>query len=65
MVKNGSKIDYELDRAHEIVVRAKAKDGTTFERTFQIAVEDVADESVFLNPEGTRRAWLGPTATTP
>ncbi len=61
VVKNGSKIDYELDRTHEILVRSKAKDGTTFERTFRIAVEDVADESVFLNPEGTETGVVAGT----
>jgi Ca2+-binding RTX toxin-like protein len=62
VVKTGVTLDYETQASHRIVVRATAKDGSTFERAFTIAVDDVADETVFLNPEGTVTGQISGTS---
>jgi Ca2+-binding RTX toxin-like protein len=44
VVKNGAWLDYEQARAHTVTVRAKGPDGQIVDRSFTIAVEDVAGE---------------------
>jgi serralysin len=46
LVASGAGLDFEGHATHQVVVRAKAADGTVIDRSFTIAVEDVQDEVI-------------------
>ena len=44
-VRSGARLDYETNRSHQIKVRATGPDGVSFEQTFTITIDDLADET--------------------
>ena len=62
MVVNGARLDHEQQRSHTVTVRATTADGTIIDRTFTIAVDDLADEASAIGDAGGTR---GGTETRP